>query len=185
MGYTPWTLIGCLYFEASDVYNWRAFQVFRSNMKDRRILVAVLVMLHMTLLAAYTFPSAWVPDLLRIWSGVLARPLFHQQWELFAPDPPLCSCEAQVSFEADLWRSLHQHQDHYLEQRMVQNIARHLQQAVRSDVPVNSFLAGALREACSPYGDPAQARFRLMEHCITDPQRPAVRELRLTPIQLP
>jgi hypothetical protein len=147
------------------------------------MIVAAMVALHVLMLAAYVLPAHWVPESARTFAAVYTRPLFHQQWRLFAPDPPACSCEILISFDDELWHSLHQQQDHYIEQRMVQNIARHVQTAVHASDPVRPLLEQALKDACSRHGDPALARYRLMEHCITDPRAPGQRELRITPIE--
>ena len=52
--------------------------------------------------------------------------LFHQGWDLFAPDPPRCSCEIQVGLNDLDWRPLDASQDHYLATRMARNIAAYL-----------------------------------------------------------
>lgn len=63
--------------------------------------VTAIVIAHSVMLACYTFPDAWVPLRLRYWSQAYARVLFHQDWRLFAPDPPSCSCSIAIQDEPD------------------------------------------------------------------------------------
>ncbi|MBK7947114.1 MAG: hypothetical protein IPJ85_18210 [Flavobacteriales bacterium] len=70
----------------------------------KRILIGV-VLAHTLLIAFYTFPHQLVPERLRIIGQFYARPLFHQQWRLFAPDPPLCDCKVEVKVGEEGWRS--------------------------------------------------------------------------------
>ena len=51
---------------------------------------------HTLLLAAYTMPAQVVPVRMRYWSQAYARVLFHQDWRLFAPDPPACGCAIEI-----------------------------------------------------------------------------------------
>ncbi len=51
---------------------------------------------HVLLIASYTMPQDVVPTRVRYWSQAYARVLFHQDWRLFAPDPPACGCSIMV-----------------------------------------------------------------------------------------
>lgn len=68
-------------------------------MRDRRIKWAAIAIaaVHTLLLLAYTLPARWVPVRLRYWSQAYARVPFHQDWRLFAPDPPACGCAIEVT----------------------------------------------------------------------------------------
>ena len=64
---------------------------------DRRHRLALALALgHTLLLAAYVLPTGMVPERLHVIGQAYARPLFHQWWGLFAPDPPACSCDWSV-----------------------------------------------------------------------------------------
>lgn len=142
-----------------------------------RVVIA-LAALHLALLMAYSFPDRIVPEKLRMIAQLYVRPLFHQQWKLFAPDPPMCSCAIERSIDRVEWQPIET--DHYLEDRIAQNLARHAQRALRSG-NVDPLLIDALRKAAR--NETAQAvLFRLKEQCVIDPQHPADRELRFTPI---
>lgn len=61
---------------------------------DRRHRLAMALALgHTLLLAAYVLPTGMVPGRVQVIGQAYARPLFHQWWGLFAPDPPACSCD--------------------------------------------------------------------------------------------
>lgn len=160
--------------------------------KSKAIVVAV-VLLHTLLLAAYTFPQQFVPEQARMLGQWYARPLFHQQWKLFAPDPPLCSCELQVRHGQGAWSSIDRGPDTYLQRRTVQNLARHVQAEVdQGDTVPDPLLVKAMRMNIQYSNDAAirgaalpDAEFRLVEQCITDPQRPLERSERITPLHTP
>ncbi|HPJ53017.1 MAG TPA: hypothetical protein PLF80_08815 [Flavobacteriales bacterium] len=64
---------------------------------DRRHRLALALALgHTLLLAAYVLPTGMVPERAHVIGQAYARPLFHQWWGLFAPDPPACSCDWSV-----------------------------------------------------------------------------------------
>ncbi len=150
----------------------------KRNWKSR--IVIALAVLHLTFLLAYTFPDRLVPAMLRVIAQLYVRPLFHQQWQLFAPDAPLCSCEIQWSNDRIEWRSIEA--GHYLEQRIAQSLARHAQAALRSETgKVEPLLIEAMRKAIN--SDEGNVLFRLKEQCVIDPVDPAGRELRYTPIK--
>jgi hypothetical protein len=52
----------------------------------------LLALIHTLVLACYALPDSIIPDKLEYWSSTYTRPLFHQQWNLFAPDVPPCGC---------------------------------------------------------------------------------------------
>jgi hypothetical protein len=140
----------------------------------------VLAALHLLALACYTFPEHFVPAGARHLAMLYARPLFHQQWLLFAPDPPLCHREIQISADGELWHTLHREGAHYLERRMVRNIVHHVHEGLqRGAIPVP--LRETIHRACQPFGDPETLQYRLMEWCITNAGEPLDRELRVTP----
>lgn len=150
---------------------------------NRRILILLLA-LHTLLLACYTFPSGIIPERLRFIGQLYASPVFHQQWRLFAPDPPLCDAEVQVRLGVEDWRPLTRAGDGYLDRRMAQAIARNVQRALASglhgpDAPTAQALRAMIRDIGRDRGG---LSFRLVEHCVTDPARPAARTERITPL---
>lgn len=149
------------------------------------MIVISVVTMHMALLAAYTFPENLVPRYFMFLAQAYARPLFHQRWELFAPDPPLCSCEVQVRISGD-WRPLHTGDAGYLTRRLARTISWHVQQEVtpgRDTISIE--LQQAMRSMIRDIGrDTDELRFRLMEKCITDPSAPKRREERIIPLIL-
>lgn len=85
-----------------------------------------VVLVHGVLLAAYTFPPEWVPTRMRFWSQAYARVLFHQDWRLFAPDPPTCGCTLEVKgAEDETWIDLSSRRNHFVWQRMCANACRY------------------------------------------------------------
>ncbi|HRD51496.1 MAG TPA: hypothetical protein PKY96_02500 [Flavobacteriales bacterium] len=159
-------------------------------MRHQRILIGI-VLTHMLLLALYTFPHQLVPERLRIIGQLYARPLFHQQWRLFAPDPPLCACQIESS-SGGAWSNIDRGPDHYLERRTVQSIARHVQAEVQDGrtAPAPE-LVRAMRSMClhndewrAGYPVP-EFRFRLVEHCVADAQQPGLRDVRITELLVP
>ncbi len=160
--------------------------------RGKRIAIVVVVV-HTALLACYTFPSALVPEKLRVLGQFYARPLFHQQWLLFAPDPPLCSCQLQAQWGTRPWSSIDRGPASYLQRRTVQALARHVQaevhagdtipaielvQAMRSMAHYSEFESGEGRT-------PPTVQFRLVEQCVVDPARPSQREEHITNLHLP
>lgn len=96
--------------------------VDRSGMKKAALL---LVGLHFVLLAAYTFPDTWVPVRLRYWAQAYARVLFHQDWRLFAPDPPACGCSLEFrTSTSDRWLRVEDLHHHVVWSRMCANACR-------------------------------------------------------------
>jgi len=139
---------------------------------------------HTLLLALYTFPHQLVPERLRIIGQLYARPLFHQQWRLFAPDPPLCDCRLQVKVGEEEWRSLLRQDDGYLDRRMVQTIARNVQRAVAEgavpDQPTLQAMRAMVRDISR---EQPNLRFRLVERCVVDAEEPDQRVERITEIE--
>ena len=144
-----------------------------------------LAAFHIALLAAYTVPDRLVPEMLRQWSAVYARPLFHQQWKLFAPDPPSCSCALEVRATGGAWKPLEQHTDSYMERRTVRSLARYVQQHVhRGEVvplpPLQEAIRNVVQLRMPTLSASEGTCFRLVEACITDFATPALRIDRIT-----
>ncbi|MDX9750258.1 MAG: DUF5819 family protein [Flavobacteriales bacterium] len=134
---------------------------------------------HTALIAAYTLPATWVPGRARIVAEWYARPLFHQQWRLFAPDPPVCGCDLQVRADG-AWRSMADAPGH-LRRRAITSLCRYVQGEVQAGrTPLSAPLSTALRARTEV---PVTA-WRLVEGCVTDPQRPAHRDERITGLTL-
>lgn len=152
---------------------------------SRKVVITSVLLVHFALLACYTLPRAWVPERLYYWSVTYARPLFHQGWKLFAPDPPRCSCELQVSVNAQDRRPLDAPQDHYLVTRMSRNIAAYLDAAVPfgDTLYVEPLMENAMRGLVRDVGrEVPNLRFRAVQRCVTDDQRPLERVERSVPI---
>jgi hypothetical protein len=90
----------------------------------------VLAVVHIAILAAYTFPARIVPVRAKYWSQAYARVLFHQDWRLFAPDPPECACDLVMD---NGLRLKHQHR-HFIWRRMAANACR-FAEALSRDQP--------------------------------------------------
>ena len=111
------------------------------------------------------------------------RPLFHQQWRLFAPDPPLCSCHIQAQHDDGTWHPLFSGHDTYLARRTEQAVARYVQGAVHAGdtIPDEHLLIAMRRMAAgSDLHPPRAPLFRLIEECVVDPAQPWRREERIT-----
>ncbi|QQR85460.1 MAG: hypothetical protein IPJ76_12680 [Flavobacteriales bacterium] len=108
----------------------RSFFHANPGRTDRRAVARIIafgfVAVHAVLLVAYTFPAEQVPVRLRFWSQAYARVLFHQDWRLFAPDPPACGCTLQVKGTDDgAWTDLSDQSRHFIWQRMCANACRY------------------------------------------------------------
>ncbi len=155
---------------------------------NKRAMVIGIVALHMVLLACYTFPGSMIPERLRVIGQFYARPLFHQQWRLFSPDPPLCSCHVQARWGTRSWGRIERAEDGYVQRRVAQAIARHVQAevAMGDTVPAVELVRAMNSMALYSEFDPGEGRvptqieFRLVEQCVTDPKRPAHRTERIT-----
>lgn len=153
--------------------------------KERRAIVAGVVALHMALLAAYTFPERLVPERVRVIALAYVRPLFHQQWQLFAPDPPLCSCEVQVLLGAEEPRPLYASDANYLTRRMAATIAWHVQAEVGAGRVPSKELQQAMRSMVRDIGREVPGlRFQLVQQCVADPTRPEERETSVVPLEM-
>lgn len=143
--------------------------------------IIAVVALHTALIAAYTLPEHWVPMKVRMVAQWYARPLFHQQWRLFAPDPPACSCTLQV--EADgMWHPLTSMRIGHLQQRKVVALCRYVQAEVQQgrDRP-SALLRTAL--IANAEQDPPPS-MRLVQQCVVDPLHPDQREEVITELPL-
>lgn len=95
---------------------------------ERRIRAAAISIAlgHVLLIMSYTMPKEVVPIRLRYWSQAYARVLFHQDWRLFAPDPPDCGCSIAILQDADgephLLEDLHRS---FVWKRMAANVCRY------------------------------------------------------------
>ena len=150
----------------------------------QRCTVITLVAVHTLLLAAYTMPERYVPDRLLQFSRVLVRPLFHQEWHLFSPDPPTCSCELDVAVDGTHIAPVLPGDAHYLRKRMARHLADHIGESITPEHPVPiPILQEAMRSMARDIArDTDGLQFRLIQHCATDPARPAEREERITPL---
>lgn len=153
--------------------------------RGKGILIGIVAM-HTLLLAFYTFPGRLIPEQLRVLGQIYARPLFHQQWRLFAPDPPLCDCKLEVKVGEEDWRSIVRQGDGYLDRRMGQSIARNVQRAVAEGVAPDAPTVQAMRAMVRDIGrERAELRFRLVERCVVVVDEPAQREERITELEAP
>lgn len=146
------------------------------------MLVIALVSGHILLLLAYTLPQQWVPDRLQAVGRIYVRPVFHQQWLLFAPDPELCANEIQVGLPNGEWRPVFAADAHWLKRRMARPLADHLEhRMIHGDTIVLPVLEQAMRAAVRDIGrEVGDLKFRLVEHCVQDPARPEQRTERIT-----
>jgi hypothetical protein len=134
--------------------------------------ILLLVAGHTVLLAAYTLSTQWVPAPLSALATAYVRPLFHQQWRLFAPDPPHCSCRLEVEATGHRWVALRADRPHYLHRRMVHGIAWNVQRAVQDgETTLEPIMAEAIARQVHQQGL-AMGPLRLVEQCITDPKMP-------------
>ncbi|MBP6390372.1 MAG: hypothetical protein KA175_12415 [Flavobacteriales bacterium] len=148
--------------------------------------VVFAVALHIAMLAACTAPREWVPARLRFWSQAYVRPFFHQTWGLFAPDPPLCSCELQVVLGFSDSRSLSNAQGHFLVRRMALQIGQYLggTRPLPDTLLVEPRMEHAIRGLVRDIGrDVPTLRFQAVQACVDDIARPDHRTGRIVPIR--
>lgn len=109
---------------------------------------------HITLLAAYTLPQQFVPTRVRYWSQAYARVLFHQDWRLFAPDPPACGCTIEYDGSGSgTWRRLEDLRRHFIWRRMAANACRYAEatdpSSARAPEPLERSLGAMIGAECS------------------------------------
>jgi hypothetical protein len=152
----------------------------------QRWTIITLVAAHVLLIGAYTLPQQFVPTRLAAWAQVLVRPLFHQEWHLFSPDPPICSCELDVAVNGRHIAPLVPGDASYLKQRMARHLADHVQEGLANGSTIPApVLQEALRSMARDIArDTDGLDYRLIERCATDHARPAFREERITPLIL-
>jgi hypothetical protein len=152
----------------------------------QRCTVITLVVVHMLFLAAYTLPQQFVPTRLAAWAQVLVRPLFHQEWHLFSPDPPTCSCELEVAVDGKRIAPILPSDANYLRKRMARHLADHVGESITPEHPVPiPILQKAMRSMARDIGrDTDRLQFRLVQQCALDPALPTEREERITPLTL-
>jgi len=151
-----------------------------------RLIVVALVATHALLLLAYTLPQSWVPTRLQGVAQRYVRPLFHQQWNLFAPDPPLCACSIEVGLSDGIWQPIISPQEHYLVRRMARPLADHIHDRNQhGDTVVMPVLAQALRRLTRDLEHPSTVRFRSVSRCVVDPAHPEGRSLEIIELVLP
>lgn len=149
--------------------------------------VVILVSIHLLLVLCYTLPRTWVPDRLFYLGQRHVRPLFHQRWELFAPDPSVCDRSVQVALPDGSWRSVVGPDHHYTLRRAVRPLA----DLIASDLDqgrgmVRTEVAKALRGLVRDIGrEVPDLRFRLVQRCVVDPAEPVHRTHTITLLRLP
>lgn len=150
-----------------------------------KVTVLAIVMLHVVLVLGYTLPDQLVPIRARAFSITYARPLFHQDWRLFAPDPPLCSTELVV-IVGDGSRHPLTTSGNYLEARIARTLAFHVRSALAAgDTTLHPDMErsvlglwSARNSALPPF------RLELVEDCVLDPERPDLRERHVTQLSM-
>lgn len=143
-----------------------------------------LVLLHTALVLAYTLPKQLVPQRIQGVSVAYVRPLFHQSWQLFAPDPPMCSCEVEVILNNNDIRPIDLGKG-YLQRRMAQTIARSVQQELaQGDTMPHPELVVAMQMMVRDIGrGSSDLHFQLREECAVDANEPMAREVNITPLE--
>lgn len=147
----------------------------------RWIFIAALA--HTLVLAAYVLPDAWVPARARAWSQAYARPLWHQQWRLFAPDPRMTSAWVEVGLSDSAWRPLDAgFADEPAMHRMAGSIARYMEDELDRGLPTPSPAIMQAMRAMVPdiVRDAPHVRFRLVRDRAVDPHHPERRERTIT-----
>lgn len=155
--------------------------------RGTRVVVVSIVTIHVAMLLAYTLPSGFVPKKVVQWSQRYVRPVFHQQWMLFAPDPPNCACSIEVNRADGIWEPIEEPNSHYLIGRMARPLADHVDERIlRGDTLVMPVLAKAIRnmaEGTAVNEDPS--RYRLNRQCITEPSHPEARSTEFIDLEMP
>lgn len=151
---------------------------------QRWIFIAALA--HTLVLAVYVLPDAWVPVRVRAWSQGYARPLWHQQWRLFAPDPRMTSAWVEVGIGDD-WRPIDAAFDgDPAMHRMALSIARYAEDELDRGMPVPS--PAIMQAMHAMVRDMSRGtdhlRFRLVRDRVVDPQHPEQRERTITSLDV-
>jgi len=142
--------------------------------RSRNLAIAFAIA-HTLLLAAYTLPGTFVPSRPRYWSQAYARVLFHQDWRLFAPDPPSCSCALEVQREPNgAWIDLRSLRRHFIWRRMVANACRYAEASPRTSqsdtIRIPTVLSVSLEKMARMDTDhvPSLIGMRLRRSCAVD-----------------
>ena len=159
---------------------WPGCSWCREDAQDARLLLIALLhpeklnrlaiiaaIIHTLIIAAYTMPAQWVPLRARYWSQAYARVLFHQDWRLFAPDPPACLCELEVWAGRDRKR-LDEMQHHFIWRRMAANACRFAEASPRDStgaVLAPSPLALSLMNMAGEVRSASPLQFRMLRNC--------------------
>jgi hypothetical protein len=122
------------------------------------------VVLHTALLLAYGWPGGMVPQRIEYWAQAYARPLFHQQWSLFAPEPPACGCHIFMVDSSGEAVDLAGVRNTLVWQRMVSSACRYAEMTGSGEA-LPQALSGALVELACHAGMPAQCDARLVRTC--------------------
>ena len=152
----------------------------------RTPLVFLAVAFHMAMLAAYTLPEHWVPTRMHYWSQAYVGPIFHQQWELFAPDPPLCSCELELVSVAGDARPITSAYHHFLVRRMALQFGQYIGGAepFPDTLEVDRRMERAFEGLVRVTGhDITGLRFHAVQMCADGTARPGQRVRRIVPIR--
>lgn len=137
----------------------------KTEQGNAKWLVVAIVVGHMSLLAAYTLPAEWVPTRVRYWSQAYSRVLFHQDWRLFAPDPPPCGCTIQVKGSDDTaWMKLAEAHSHVVWDRMCSNACRYAEVGLGANdsvvkAPIALTISLEQMAEAIPRKGPLEARF--------------------------
>ncbi len=138
-------------------------------------LALACAVVHTLLLACYSMPVTWVPVRARYWSQAYARVLFHQDWRLFAPDPPACGCSLEVKGEGDAWIELSSLHRHFVWQRMCANACRFAEASPRrtdGTILAPYALTLSLEHMAQELPRKGPLLFRVHEQCEVDEHLP-------------
>ena len=114
-----------------------------------------------------------------------SKELFAHRIFLIQVSSGLSACEIEVGLNDQDWRPLDGSQDHYLATRMARNIAAYLNggspfpDTLRVDPLMERAVRGMVRDIGREVKD---LRFRAVQQCVTDDQRPLDRSIRYVPI---
>lgn len=136
-----------------------------NNLSRVRWIVVGLVAVHLLMLACYTLPASWVPVRPRYWSQAYSRVLFHQDWRLFAPDPPECPCSLEMKTgPSEGWQPLSDLHAHFIWRRMASNACRYAETCIhpdRNEIILPKALATSLENMVSDLPRTGPIHFRL------------------------